>query len=175
MSSFSVFTWSISLDSLPCLLYSVLGVESEPTSINLWAKQGMSKGTYEELKFDDIRVDVIHSDLSQSQRENAINDFRAGQMWALIATDVIARGMDLRGVNCVINYDFPDSAAAYIHRIGQSGRAGRSGENITFYSEVNIPYLRNIANMMAGSGCEVPSWIMALPKLKGKKHKDADE
>ncbi|GLT87314.1 hypothetical protein SLE2022_054030 [Rubroshorea leprosula] len=145
-----------------------------------------AKELYEELKFDDIRVDVIHSDLSQSQRENAVNDFRAGKTWVLIATDVIARGMDFKGINCVINYDFPDSAAAYIHRIGRSGRAGRSGEAITFYSEVDIPYLRNIANVMAGSGCEVPSWIMALPKLKGKKHrpqrdsvstkpKDADE
>lgn len=52
------------------------------------------------------------------QRENAVDDFRAGKIWVLIATDVIARGMDFKGVNCVINYDFPDSAAAYIHRIG---------------------------------------------------------
>lgn len=54
------------------------------------------------------------------QRENAVDDFRAGKTWVLIATDVIARGMDFKGVNCVINYDFPDSAAAYIHRIGMS-------------------------------------------------------
>lgn len=52
------------------------------------------------------------------QRENAVDNFRAGKTWVLIATDVIARGMDFKGVNCVINYDFPDSAAAYIHRIG---------------------------------------------------------
>lgn len=52
------------------------------------------------------------------QRENVVDDFRAGKTWVLIATDVIARGMDFKGVNCVINYDFPDSAAAYIHRIG---------------------------------------------------------
>jgi hypothetical protein len=52
------------------------------------------------------------------QRENAVDSFRAGKTWVLIATDVIARGMDFKCVNCVINYDFPDSAAAYIHRIG---------------------------------------------------------
>lgn len=52
------------------------------------------------------------------QRENAVDDFRAGKTWVLIATDVIARGMDFKGINCVINFDFPDSAAAYIHRIG---------------------------------------------------------
>ena len=52
------------------------------------------------------------------QRENAVDNFRAGKTWVLIATDVVARGMDFKGVNCVINYDFPDSASAYVHRIG---------------------------------------------------------
>lgn len=52
------------------------------------------------------------------QRENAVDNFRAGKTWVLIATDVVARGMDFKGINCVINYDFPDSAAAYVHRIG---------------------------------------------------------
>ncbi|KAH1084491.1 hypothetical protein J1N35_024252 [Gossypium stocksii] len=134
-----------------------------------------TKELYEELKFDNIRVGVIHSDLSETQRENVVNDFRAGKVWVLIATDVIARGMDFKGVNCVINYDFPDSAAAYIHRIGRSGRAGRSGEAITFYTEDDVPFLRNIANVMAASGCEVPSWIMALRKLRWKKHRPKRE
>lgn len=54
------------------------------------------------------------------QREDAVDNFRAGKTWVLIATDVIARGMDFKGINCVINYDFPESAAAYIHRIGNT-------------------------------------------------------
>ncbi|GLT55779.1 hypothetical protein SLA2020_288710 [Shorea laevis] len=130
-----------------------------------------AKELYGELAYDNIRVDVIHSDLSQLQRENAVDAFRAGKTWVLIATDVIARGMDFKCVNCVINYDFPDSAAAYIHRIGRSGRAGRTGEAITFYTKNDVRFLRNVANVMTASGCEVPSWIMALPKLKWKKHR----
>ncbi|GAA0157842.1 RNA helicase [Lithospermum erythrorhizon] len=130
-----------------------------------------AKQLHDELKFDDIRVDVIHSDLNEIQRENAVDNFRAGKTWVLIATDVIARGMDFKGINCVINYDFPDSSAAYIHRIGRSGRAGRSGEAITLYTEADTRYLRNVANVMTASGCEVPSWIMSLPKLKWKKHR----
>lgn len=130
-----------------------------------------AKELYRELAFDNVRADVIHADLSQIQRENAVDNFRAGKTWVLIATDVIARGMDFKGVNCVINYDFPDSAAAYIHRIGRSGRAGRSGEAITLYTESDVPFLRNIANVMAASGCEVPAWIMSLPKKKWKKHR----
>ncbi|KAM7262430.1 hypothetical protein ACFE04_000113 [Oxalis oulophora] len=131
-----------------------------------------AKELYEEIKFDNIRADVIHSDLTEFQRQTAVENFRAGKTWVLIATDVIARGMDFKGVNCVINYDFPDSASSYIHRIGRSGRAGRSGEAITFYTEEDIPYLRNIANVMTGSGCEVPSFLTTLPKDKKrwKKH-----
>ncbi|XP_059646911.1 DEAD-box ATP-dependent RNA helicase 57 [Cornus florida] len=130
-----------------------------------------AKELHRELAFGDLRVDVIHSDLSQIQRENAVDGFRAGKTWILIATDVIARGMDFKGVNCVINYDFPDSAAAYIHRIGRTGRAGRSGEAITLYTQADVPFLRNIANVISASGCEVPPWILSLPKRKWKKHR----
>ncbi|OVA20088.1 Helicase [Macleaya cordata] len=134
-----------------------------------------AKELYRELAFDNIRVDVIHADLSQTQREDAVDNFRAGKTWVLIATDVISRGMDFKGINCVINYDFPESASAYIHRIGRTGRAGRVGGAITLYTEADIPFLRNIANVMAASGCEVPSWIMALPKLRRKKHRPSRE
>ncbi|RHN48437.1 putative RNA helicase [Medicago truncatula] len=143
-----------------------------PVLVFLQSKE-RAKELYGELAFDNIRVDVIHSDLSQEERENAVDNFRAGKTWVLIATDVVARGMDFKGINCVINYDFPDSASAYIHRIGRSGRAGRSGEAITFYTEEDIPFLRNVSNLMASSGCEVPSWLteLQLQKKKWKKHR----
>ncbi|WOL15776.1 DEAD-box ATP-dependent RNA helicase 57-like [Canna indica] len=130
-----------------------------------------AKELYKELAFDDIKADAIHADLSQQQRDDAVDNFRSGKTWVLIATDVVARGMDFKGVNCVINYDFPESAAAYIHRIGRSGRAGRPGEAVTLYTEEDKPFLRNIANVMAASGCEVPAWILALPKLRKRKHR----
>ncbi|KAM7497521.1 hypothetical protein LguiA_021941 [Lonicera macranthoides] len=113
----------------------------------------------------------FHKSMYSDIRENATDNFRAGKTWVLIATDVIARGMDFKGVNCVINYDFPDSAAAYIHRIDRTGRAGRSGEAITLYTESDVPFLRNIANVMAASGCEVPNWILSLSKKKWRKHR----
>lgn len=55
--------------------------------------------------------------------------------------------------------------------VGRAGRAGREGEAITFYTEVDVPYLRNVANIMSESGSEVPSWIMSKPKAKWKKHR----
>ncbi|XP_068661179.1 DEAD-box ATP-dependent RNA helicase 57 [Aristolochia californica] len=130
-----------------------------------------AKQLYKELAFDDIKVDVIHADLTEAQREDAVDNFRAGKTWMLIATDVMARGMDFKGVNCVINYDFPESAAAYIHRIGRCGRAGRTGDAISLYTEEDVPFLRNIANVIAASGCEVPSWMLSLQKLRKKKHR----
>ncbi|KZV35086.1 DEAD-box ATP-dependent RNA helicase 57 [Dorcoceras hygrometricum] len=134
-----------------------------------------AKELYDELKYDDVRADVIHADLSEIQRESAVENFRSGKTWVLIATDVVARGMDFKGVNCVINYDFPDSAAAYIHRIGRSGRAGRRGEAITFYTEADVPFLRNVANVMTASGCEVPAWITSLQKKKWRRHRPQRE
>lgn len=58
-----------------------------------------------------------------------------------------------------------------VHFTGRAGRAGRAGEAITFYTEGDVPYLRNIANVMSESGCEVPSWIMSMPKAKWKKYR----
>eukprot|EP00252_Welwitschia_mirabilis_P004604 TRINITY_DN14914_c0_g1_i2.p1 TRINITY_DN14914_c0_g1~~TRINITY_DN14914_c0_g1_i2.p1 ORF type:complete len:341 (+),score=75.40 TRINITY_DN14914_c0_g1_i2:578-1600(+) len=129
-----------------------------------------AKELYKEI-FGEVKVDCIHGDLTQTQREIAVEKFREGTTWVLIATDVIARGMDFKGVNTVINYDFPESAAVYIHRIGRCGRAGRTGEAVTLFTEDDVSFLRNIANVMIDSGCEVPSWILSLPKLKRKKHR----
>ena len=65
-----------------------------------------------------------------------------------------ARGIDFKGVNTVINYDFPQTTVSYIHRIGRTGRAGRSGRAITFFTEEDAEQLRAIANVMKASGCE---------------------
>ncbi|CAM6106151.1 unnamed protein product [Calypogeia fissa] len=130
-----------------------------------------AKELHRELAFEDIKVDSIHSDRTQEQRNAAVEKFREGKTWVLIATDLMSRGMDFKGVNCVINYDFPQSIATYIHRVGRSGRAGRSGEAATFYTEKDVPYLRSIAHVIRGAGCDVPEWMLALRKVKPKKRK----
>lgn len=93
-----------------------------------------AKELFHELVYEGIRVDLIHSDRTQAQRELIIKNFRLGNIWVLIATDLMARGIDFKGVNCVINYDFPQSTTSYIHRIGRTGRAGRPGEAITLFT-----------------------------------------
>jgi ATP-dependent RNA helicase DDX52/ROK1 len=88
---------------------------------------------FRELLFDGLNVDFIHSGRTSTQREEAVHRFRAGDTWVLICTDLVARGMDFQDVETVINYDLPRSAVSYIHRIGRTGRAGKTG---TFYNEM---------------------------------------
>jgi ATP-dependent RNA helicase DDX52/ROK1 len=77
-----------------------------------------AKQLFNELIYDGVNVDVIHSERSQTQRDNIVRSFREGKVWFLICTELMGRGIDFKGVNLVINYDFPSSAVSYIHRIG---------------------------------------------------------
>jgi ATP-dependent RNA helicase DeaD len=86
------------------------------------------------LRSKGMKVDYIHSDLSQSRRTRVLSKFRNRQISILIATDVAARGIHVNNIDYVINYDFPQSLEFYIHRIGRTGRAGASGKSLTFIS-----------------------------------------
>jgi len=119
---------------------------------------------FNELVFDGINVDVIHSQRTTKQREAIVEAFRTGRIWMLIATDLMARGVDFKGVNCVINYDIPQSTVTYIHRIGRTGRAGRKGEAITFFTEKDAKYVQGIAVIAKKSGAEMPEWLLSVEK-----------
>jgi len=123
-----------------------------------------AKELFNELIYDGLNVDVIHADRTQLQRENVVKSFRAGKIWILIATELMGRGIDFKGVNIVVNYDFPPTAVSYIHRIGRTGRAGRKGKAITMFTEDDKINLRSIANVMKSSGCEIPEWMMKIKK-----------
>ena len=98
------------------------------------------------------RLAVLHSDLSSTTRSAIMSRFRAGEIWILITTDLLSRGVDFRGINGVVNYDIPNSAAAYIHRVGRTGRAGREGGvAVTFYTKEDIAFVKGVANVIAAS------------------------
>ena len=84
------------------------------------------------LKYDGHRADAIHGNLRQNKRDRVINNFRNGNSRILIATDVAARGLDIPLIKHVINFDLPQVAEDYIHRIGRTGRAGKDGSALTF-------------------------------------------
>lgn len=124
------------------------------------------------------RIAVLHSDLSETRRSDIMKGFRKGEIWIIITTDLLARGVDFRGINGVVNYDIPTSSAAYVHRVGRTGRAGREGGvAVTFYTKEDIPYVKSIANLihtsekLKGDGDEksVQKWLLdALPDLSKK-------
>ncbi|KDO25053.1 hypothetical protein SPRG_09782 [Saprolegnia parasitica CBS 223.65] len=130
-----------------------------------------AKELFHELVYDGINVGAIHADRTKEQRDKVIKDFRTGSVWVLICTDLMSRGIDFKGVNMVINYDFPQSAVSYIHRIGRTGRNGRKGEAVTFFTESDMMYLRTIANVMKLSGCDVPDWMLAMKKASVRQRK----
>lgn len=122
-----------------------------------------------ELRPLGIKIDAIHSEKSQAERESIIKDFRTGKLWFLVTTELLARGLDFPDVNCVINYDFPTTTASYIHRIGRTARAGKEGRAVTLFTKDDADSLRMIVNVMRQSGCEVPEWMLELkPKMRKK-------
>jgi ATP-dependent RNA helicase RhlE len=96
------------------------------------------------------RVAALHSDRSQSQRQAALDDFRSGKVQLLVATDIAARGLDVEGISHVINFDIPDTADAYIHRIGRTGRAERLGDAFTLVTPDDTDLVRAIERALGG-------------------------
>ncbi|KAL2643239.1 hypothetical protein R1flu_010826 [Riccia fluitans] len=105
---------------------------------------------------------TIHGDRSQSEREQALRSFRTGQTPILVATDVAARGLDIPHVAHVVNFDLPNDIDDYVHRIGRTGRAGKSGLATAFFNEKDTPLARSLAELMTESNQEVPPWLMQL-------------
>jgi ATP-dependent RNA helicase RhlE len=102
-----------------------------PTLVFVRTKRGADR-LVKRLRTHSVEAVAMHGDKSQKQRERALARFEDGEVEALVATDVAARGIDVEGVTHVINYDAPDDRDAYVHRIGRTGRAGRTGTGVSF-------------------------------------------
>ncbi|MFH0921906.1 MAG: DEAD/DEAH box helicase [Fibrobacterota bacterium] len=99
------------------------------------------------------KAGVLHANKSQNQRKAALDGFRDGRLEMLVATDIAARGLDIESISHVINYDIPDTAINYIHRIGRTGRATRSGDALTFIGPEDAVEVRDIERRL---GYKVP-------------------
>jgi ATP-dependent RNA helicase DeaD len=98
---------------------------------------------YKHLK-DDFKIDSLHGDMTQKTRDKVMNKFRNGNISILVATDVAARGLDIDGVDAIINYDVPQNTDDYIHRIGRTARAGKTGFAFTLVSKDEISRFKKI-------------------------------
>ena len=111
-------------------------------------KKDKVKDITRELQRMKINCAPMHSDLSQAERDDVMYRFKAGQVDVLVATDIVARGIDIDDILCVINYDVPHDAEDYVHRIGRTARAQRDGIAITFVSEQDMRYFADIERFL---------------------------
>ena len=111
-------------------------------------KKDKVKDISRSLKQMHINCDQMHSDLSQQERDEVMYRFKAGMTDVLVATDIVARGIDIDDIRTVINYDVPHDSEDYVHRIGRTARADRDGEAITFVSDTDIYRFQSIEHFL---------------------------
>ncbi len=116
----------------------------------------------DKLVKDDFVVSSMHGDMTQPQRQLIMKEFRSGATRVLIATDLLARGIDVQGVSLVINYDLPKNRENYIHRIGRGGRFGRKGSAINFVTDEDETDLRQIEEFYNTQIAELPKDLAEL-------------
>jgi len=100
------------------------------------------------LEHEGIEATAMHADKTQPQRTRALEDFKSGKVRVLVATDIAQRGLDISGITHVVNYDVPQQAEDYVHRIGRTGRAAREGDAFTFMAPDEIMMVRQIERVI---------------------------
>jgi ATP-dependent RNA helicase RhlE len=144
--------YSVSLENKTALLLDLLERESEKESLAkvlvfTRTRRGSERLSHI-LKARNHKVNRIHADRTQPQREAALREFRDGRARVLVATDIAARGLDVDAVSHVINYDVPAAPEDYVHRVGRTGRAGKSGKAITIVTPVDELSMKAIERLI---------------------------
>jgi superfamily II DNA/RNA helicase len=156
---------------------------SELIGVNNWQQVLVFAGTKEsanvlakELKLDGIKAALCHGDKSQGARNKALEQFAAGQIRVLVATDVAARGLDIADLPYVVNYHLPFLAEDYVHRIGRTGRAGKTGVAVSLVSPKDAKFLTNIEKFIGRTFERIvmPGYEFAIEQEKMVKTKKAD-
>merc|ERR1711862_105075 len=117
-----------------------------------------------EMRLDGWPALCLHGDKKQEEREWVLKEFKEGKSPILIATDVASRGLDVKDIKYVINYDFPSSIEDYIHRVGRTGRAGATGSSYTFFTKDKFRHAKELIGVLREANQPVPS---ELEKLAG--------
>lgn len=142
-----------------CDLYDSISVTQAVIFCNTRSKV---ENLTQKLRASNFTVSSIHADLPQSDRDTIMNEFRSGSSRILIATDLLARGIDVQQVSLVINYDLPANKENYIHRIGRGGRFGRKGVAINFVTAQDVGMMREIEKFYSTQIDEMPADIGTL-------------
>eukprot|EP01015_Nassula_variabilis_P020065 TRINITY_DN3448_c0_g3_i1.p1 TRINITY_DN3448_c0_g3~~TRINITY_DN3448_c0_g3_i1.p1 ORF type:complete len:222 (+),score=12.84 TRINITY_DN3448_c0_g3_i1:217-882(+) len=116
-----------------------------------------------------MRCRVLHGDKTQIARDKVMFSFKTGKCNVLVATDIAARGLDVRDIKYVINYDFPNQISDYIHRIGRTGRAGAVGISYTFLTQESAKYAQELIELLEESDIVVPEVLREI-QANAKKY-----
>ncbi len=138
----------VSMDEKNGLLAEVLKKEGPERVIIFVRTKRRADTCVRRLARSGFKCEAIHGDRSQGQRQRALAAFRDGRVQVLVATDVLARGIDVSDVRYVINFDVPEEPTDYIHRIGRTGRAGEEGWSLTFVTKADIAEFFDIEALM---------------------------
>ncbi len=162
-------------NKIPLLLSLLEGDSIKRTLVFCKAKYSVS-AIVEALNSAGISTGEIHSNRNQSQRNQAMLDFSNGDIRVLVATDIASRGIDVDGVTHVINFNMPEDASFYVHRIGRTARAGKEGVAISFCAERDLSLLRNVKKLIKTDIPEVldhPFHHFYPPLPKKGKHRES--
>lgn len=146
------------------------GAKEHPKIIVFVSKKITCDELANQLWDDGFAVDSLHGDRAQWERTKVMNAFKQGTLRMLIATDVAARGLDVKDVGIVINYDMPagqNGIEDYVHRIGRTGRAGKKGKAYTFFTEQDSKRARDLVELLDGTSQEVPDALRAKVRRFG--------
>lgn len=158
------------------LLEVILNQYPGPILVFTRTKHGAKKLT-RQMKTADYTAAEIHSNRSLAQRREALEGFKSGKYRVLIATDIAARGIDVTGIEIVVNYDLPSNSEDYVHRIGRTGRAGRPGRAISFATFDQRSDVRDIERLMrtALPISSVPQLPPERPRPTYESYADSDQ
>ncbi|XXG79716.1 hypothetical protein AAC387_Pa09g0728 [Persea americana] len=132
----------------------------------LETKKGCDQVT-RQLRMDGWPALSIHGDKNQSERDWVLAEFKSGRSPIMTATDVAARGLDVKDIKCVINYDFPASLEDYVHRIGRTGRAGAKGTAFTFFTHGNSRFAKDLVKILQESRQIVSPALATISRTSG--------
>ena len=140
--------YPVSRERKSALLAELLKAESlDSVLVFVRTKHGADR-VVRHLEREGISATAMHADKTQPQRIRALEDFRSGEIRVLVATDIAQRGLDITGITHVVNYDVPQQAEDYVHRIGRTGRAANEGDAFTFMAPDEIAMVRSVERMI---------------------------
>ena len=131
------------------VLQTLLDADQSKQSIIFCRTKATTQNIAQGLSRNGVRVDSLHGDLTQTKRDKAIGSLKHGRLQALVATDIAARGIDVKDLHYVIHYNVPENPAYYTHRSGRTARAGRQGTSICLVNQQEVKMIRNIADKLA--------------------------